>query len=597
LYSLRLATDAQQGRWFQLLDDIQSARVWPPFHGILAAGVMLVGGLDYRLAVLPSLAGWVGTVLLAFLVARRCLGSAGGNLAGLVAGLFVLVSPSHRAYATDIMLESLGACLTLLVLYAYLVVVQQEGESLPRSPWPGRCLGLALTALFLHKYNYWLLVVLALLAAECLARPAWWWQGLRGMLQHTDWRGWLVAQLRHPLTYVLALLLLVSGIVQVRGDRPVFITGKSIGLYPPHNILHAAYVVLFLRLWGWWRSGGRDWVSTFDDRLRQVVVWHLCPLALWFLLPKHPSYFLWYLSLGNAAESQKFDLLAGLRDCAHWLVEDYHLALWSAVVVAFLCGVALLSWRRLRPGGLAVFCLVLLAAVLTVSHPNRKGRNLHSWLAGAWVMAGVGLGSLVAARGPRAGYTPLSMSPRLRFGLVSVPRLRFGLVWGAVAGLAWESYPGLLATGHAPEGGPHPQAACMLDLTDVYLATLDQSRCATILAAVPVKPLAQWTVLERYGRLDRLEEHWYGFGNPGAENRQEFQNWLWTTKCDTLVYFDRLPGPDRWEPVAEVLLHAELRDQVLGQQVFRLVEEKVFPRHGCRVLVWRKDTAGARRDR
>src|SRR5205085_11596290 len=128
--------------------------------------------------------------------------------------------------------------------------------------------------------------------------------------------------------------------------------------------------------------------------------------AGWFLLPRHLGCFLWYLSPGNAYPGQKADLSAGLCDYARWAAQDYHPAPWAALLAAFLFLVALLSWRRLRPGASAVLCLVLIAAALAVAHPNRKPRNLHSWLAGAWVGTGVGLAALVygraTARRPRA---------------------------------------------------------------------------------------------------------------------------------------------------------------------------------------------------
>ena len=79
-------------------------------------------------------------------------------MAGLVAALFIAASPAHRAYATDIMLESLGAALSLLALYCYLLTVQGQ----PDETGKARCLAAALLLLFLEKYNYWLLVVLAL---------------------------------------------------------------------------------------------------------------------------------------------------------------------------------------------------------------------------------------------------------------------------------------------------------------------------------------------------------------------------------------------------------------------------------------------------
>ena len=48
--------------------------------------------------------------------------------------MFILASPAHRAFGTDIMLESLGGCLSIMVLYFYLAAVQDAGDSgRPRS--------------------------------------------------------------------------------------------------------------------------------------------------------------------------------------------------------------------------------------------------------------------------------------------------------------------------------------------------------------------------------------------------------------------------------------------------------------------------------
>src|SRR5438132_1299884 len=83
------------------------------------------------------------------LIPRRLLTS-GGNFAGLLAAFLVAVSPAHRAFATDCMYESLGAGLSLAVIYLYLVTLQEGSRRAAIG------LGLALTVLFLHKYNYWL---------------------------------------------------------------------------------------------------------------------------------------------------------------------------------------------------------------------------------------------------------------------------------------------------------------------------------------------------------------------------------------------------------------------------------------------------------
>jgi hypothetical protein len=285
LYTLKVATALRDGSVARLGWQLVSAAVWPPLHGLLSGLVLGMGGLDYRLAVLPSLLGWAGSAVLAFLAARRCA-PRGGDLAGLLAGAFVLASPSHVGYATDVMLESLGACLTLACLYCYLAAVQDD------RPWRYRLLGLSLTALLLHKYNYWLLAVLALVGAEATARGraylAWARQALPGL----DWRRLARGELRRPLNWLLALLLVVIAAVFLRGPRPLAIGGRALRIYPPGNILNAAYVVLLCRLaWAAWPWGRR--LAGLDARLRALVGWHLVPAALFFALPRHLAFFLW----------------------------------------------------------------------------------------------------------------------------------------------------------------------------------------------------------------------------------------------------------------------------------------------------------------
>src|SRR5262249_53210149 len=162
---LSWAEDIRHGRLLQFISDFDKARTWPPLHdGALVGITSLISGGDPRWAVLPSLAGWVMAIVFAFLLARRCV-AANGNIAGAAASLFVAVSPAMRAFATDVMLESLGAGLTLAVLYAYVVAVQN------RSSAACRWLAVGLTALIFEKYNYWLVVVFALVAADVCRQP------------------------------------------------------------------------------------------------------------------------------------------------------------------------------------------------------------------------------------------------------------------------------------------------------------------------------------------------------------------------------------------------------------------------------------------
>jgi hypothetical protein len=557
------------GRGLRLLHDLNGAAIWPPLHGVLAAAVLVPGGLDYRLAVLPSLCGWVATVLLAFLAARR-LAPRWGIVAGLIAALFVAASPTHRGYALDIMLESLGAALTLAALTAYLVAVQE------RTPRAGCLLGLALSALFFHKYNYWLIVILSLAGSAVLtachgqpaARATHRWRRLWAWLTALDWRGLVRAELRRPSSWLIAVVLALVAVVWAHGDRPFVVGGREVWLFPPNNILQVVYVLLFVRLVAWWRRGGRAWADGLAEPWRRLPRWHAWPVLVWLLLPKHFGYFVWFLSPSNADPASRRNLADGLHFYLR-AAENYHPGPAALLLAGVLLLLGVLTLRRLRPGATAVLLCFVLGAFLALSHPNKKVRFAHSWLAAGWVLGGAGL----AAALPRPGR----------------PVVRLGLAAGAVAGCAWLLPPAMLARGPAPEGGPSPDQVSLLELTEFCGDDLAASRHAMVLCEVPVRFLTRWAVLERRGEADFLECRWGGFGPAGPGNRDGFVRWLQTTDCDTLVSFEETkPGDVCWEAVEEVKLHAELRDLLHAQAVFRPVRRQEFPHHGCAVTVWKR---------
>jgi hypothetical protein len=567
LFSLRLAGDLRDGRVGHWLESVNSARVWPPLYALLAYGALLVGGFDYRLAVWPSLVGWWLAMVFGFLAAGRMV-PRGGNLAGALAVLFIGLSPAHRAYSTDVMLESLGAGLSLVVLYAYLVSVQGDsGRS-------GRWLGLALTALFLLKYNYWLLVLLALGVSETWSWRQRLWSAGWTVLRAVDWRRLAWTELSRVSNWAILTILVATGVVYARGDRPLVILGREIGLYPPFNLLQVVYWIAFVRLLVWWRSAGRTWADGLDVRVGHVIRWHLWPVAWWMALPKHIGPFLWFLSPSNAGETQQSSLAAGLSDYAGWALTDYHVSLACASIAAALFLIALLATPALRRGGVAVLLLVLIGTFLAAKHPNRKGRFLHSWIAAGWVCGGAGVALLIYGR----------VTARL-------PRVRPWLACAAVGGVTFAHFAGGFPTAHAAEGGPHPELPCLLDVTDSYLPDLDGNQTVVVLPGVAVWPQVQWTFLERNGRLERLEDHRTGFGPVGEANRQAFREWLSTNRVATIVFIEAMPGPQAitgWEPISEVHLHEELRDLLEQQRVFRLARSQEFPRHGCVVTLWKR---------
>ena len=563
-FGTNLALDLLHKDCGHLLHDLDGARVWGILHGILVGLVQVMGGIDFRLAVLPSLAGWVLTAVMGFLLARR-LAPEGGTLAGLVAVLFILASPAHHAFATDVMLESLGAFLSLLVVYCYVVTIQEPARK------RGRFLGLALTLLFLLKSNYWTLMMIALVAAELARQPRVYWQVFQDVRRQIFQRSWFLAQVKQPLNYLLALVVASAMYVAVTGGGTVSLFGLRLSFHAGHNLIHLAYAILFLRFVKWWWQGGKNWVREQGETAWQIAGWHIWPVALWFLLPKRLGYFLWYISPADACNIHQ-PWTEGALSYWRWFAGEYHPALWCAILALVLVGIALLNWRRLRPGSGILFWLLLLAAFLTISHPLRKGRFLHSWVAMAWGGAGVGLAQCC--------YSRFSMRwPRARSCLA-----------GATAGcLALLLVPGMFQPRAVPDGGPRFDLPSNLELTDAYLPYLADSRKTLILCNnVAMKQFARWTYLERYGNLHGTEIDVKGFGNDYLDNRKAFENWLKTTTCDTLVLID-IPQNSCFY-VMDAHTDYNLVESLLQEQmVFHFYRKIELSQFGCAIYLWTRE--------
>lgn len=82
---------------------------------------MAVLGPDHRFAVLPSIAGWLLAVLGLWPLCRSVLKDPGaGDASGAIAVALAVGSPAFRLLGSDVMLEGLGAGLTVSVLWACL---------------------------------------------------------------------------------------------------------------------------------------------------------------------------------------------------------------------------------------------------------------------------------------------------------------------------------------------------------------------------------------------------------------------------------------------------------------------------------------------
>lgn len=567
-YGLKMAIALRQGKVLRFIDELERGKVWPPVHGVLVAMVLLVGGFHYQLAVLPSLIGWIMTVVFGFLVARRAAARRdAGLLAGVVALIFIVGSPAHRIYATDIMLESLGAGLTLLVLYLYLLAVQR-GTSL----WTWRGLALALTVLFFEKYNYWLLVILSMLTTQFVSGPRQYLRSAVVASRTVDWRRWVTNQARQPLNYILVGLVAVVLFLFARGPTALQIAGHRVSLYPPHNLVTAAYAVLLVRVAIALRRERPKWLGRLSIPSQQVLRWHVLPIAFSFLLPRRLSAFLWHIGPTNHGDEPVHDLARAASFYARSLTTDYHVGLWSVLLVAGLLAAAILCGRRLRPGASVVLFLALIAAALVVVHPNQKSRYLHSWLPAAWVGAGMGLACLLYSR-------PLD----------GLRRSRWWLAAGVVGLLAVGHRTQLLAVGHSPEAGHQGRDSSLLDLTDTYLPHLARSRRTTILTTVPFEPLFQWTFLERYQNRERLDILRWG-PSPSVEGvRDRFEAWLQSTQSDTLVLIDIPPGSYFHGDVGlDYRAFGHVSRLLASQTTFRQTHRWNLTRYGCTITLWRR---------
>jgi 4-amino-4-deoxy-L-arabinose transferase-like glycosyltransferase len=548
--ALQLAADLRQGNLPMFVKHLVALTVWPPGGYLLPALFLTVGGYDIRWAVLPSALAWAASAWLAFAIARRCL-PVGGSVAGLLAALFLLASPIHRGFAVDLMLESMGVFLTLLCLHAYLLAVQRDNTR--AWAWLGACL----TALFVTKYNYWLMVALALGSTESVRRAG-------------DFALWAVAHARCTLRlsdllspWNLGLLLLATGIAVVAIVQPQPVLG--VRLSPPTNAIWLLYVLLVLRV-GWLSRG---YLADLDPRARAMVWWHLVPVALFLALPRHITTFLWYVSPMNGPRSDR-TMLDGIDFYLRTLPVDYHpttVLAWVALG-GVLLGLAFVA--RFRPGSAAVFVLALLGAFLVCKHPNQQERFACTWMPVAWIAASLGLMGLASVVAQR--WRQVALIPTL-LGSAAVVALLM---------------PHVLDGRRSPVAGPRLASRSQAELAAVLVAESRDEKRVLVLGSTPVRFLAEWAFLQAEGSTQRLEPRWFGFHGPAIDNARGFAQWLEQPTCERILTVE-VPG-ETTDPEAEMLVaaHRELLPLLRSSQVFRLHRMHLVA--GFRVCVYERFT-------
>ena len=555
-YGQNMAVALEHGNFYRFFDELEKGRAWPPLHGLLVAVAEVLTGNDWRFAVLPGIAGWMLMLFGIFLVSEMIAAPTGlGWAAGLIALVIAALSPAHRIFATDIMLESLGAGLTVAVLACYARAAEDRTSEL----W-WRATALTLTLLFFEKYNYWLIVALALVLAE-------WPRILKvciRLARAPGWKSFLVRQSCAPLNLVLAVLLAAVVVIYVRVPGPFVWHGVKVGIYPPENILTAAFVVFFIqaaitiRHWDWKPRG---------VPIRMLWNWHLLPLAFSFLLPRRLSAFLAYLNpISNPGEAKPRNFPDSVAFFKGAFSLDYHVSGVMAALVLGLAGIAAWQWRKLAPGARAVLFCVLAGLVLIVAHPNQKSRFLHTWLPVVWIAAGAG-GAIVLSR-------------------FAFPRV------SAVVGLVALSLAGgksWLSSGHSPETGNRAlEPYSLLDSSDGWLAELKDFRRVAFVASQPCRPFVHWTFLNRFLDESRFEwPRWQEAGS-GSELQSGFRDWVETTRADTLVVLEVAPGSAEYDTLFDrAALRNSLGEFLKNQTRFKMEKPLAIPATGITATLWR----------
>jgi hypothetical protein len=562
--------DLSNGDVLHLARDIERMRIWGPTFPLVTGVILALGGPDYRLAVLTSMLAWVAAAFLAFLVARRAA-PVGGNLAGLLAGVLVMASPAFHAYATDIMLEGPGACLSLAAVYAYLRA-RQDG-SLASLRW----FGVAMTALFLLKCNYWVLALFALLATEFCRAPG----TILDVLPHlrdpatrTALARWLCAQLRHPWTYAFLVVSGLIGAYIALGPYEIPLGGQALRIRSAETLADVAYWLVFLRLFTAWLRVGRAWLAARSTWAVTIVHWHIWPTAMWFLLPKRLGLFVWYLTR-NHGPGEGHGLVGRFSAYASALATDYVPGMPVLIAIAVLTVATFFLARRLRPGSAFLLWFVAVSAGLTLMQPTCRSRFLHSWIAMSWVTAGLGLALCIY--GWRADW---------------MRSLRDVAAGVAVGLLLLAAAPSAIGPGRALEGGPHAGLSCVLPVAESLLPQLDGDRRVAILSDSALRFFVSWTHQERCRRTERVIGEVYLLPSDPAE----FERWAAKTQCDAVVWIDVPEESPLWFPCVEPGVE-RVRDLMAHQHGFAQVGRCDWPELHCSAVIWRRSGSVASTER
>ncbi len=373
-FGLGLALALRSGDLGGLLHDLALPSVWPPLHGLLLGGLLAVLGPDHRFAVLPSIAGWLLAVLGLWPLCRAVgKDPVAGDAAGGIAVALAVGSPAFRLLGSDVMLEGLGAGLTVWVLWACL-----------RRRWT--LLALLLTLLFLEKYNYWAMVLVAIAAATV---PSGWPAALWRALEALPWR----RPLGDPCLLSGVALATASALLPLDPPR-VLAWGPLRVTLLPSSLIAIAMGFLVLAAARAWRDRGPGVDQAIGHAGRVLWLGHGLPVAFWMMVPGKLAALLWFLGPANRNPALAMGWTERLSLQWQGFAQAFHGGPAVALPVLLLA-----VWGARRSSLLAWFAGVGMAALLL--HPQQQMRFQATVLPAVWALAGLGAGALVQGMGAR----------------------------------------------------------------------------------------------------------------------------------------------------------------------------------------------------
>lgn len=556
--SQKMSFQIKQGNLRGVIKEINAATVWPPFHPLITS-LTLLGSTDYRLAVLSSLISWMAICWLTFALSHR-LAFENKNLAGWIALILTLASPGYRAYATDIMIESLGAALTLGTLYFYVSARQEQ------SSWRSYCFALLFFFLSLTKYNYWTIVAVGLLLGAFWEFRVFLFHKFCNWHKSISYSNWFAVQFRQPLTYLLV---------------PAFIW-LALRLTDKHRTIETLdiparlfFIFLFLRILPWWITKGFRIINHLPIPARQFFQLQVYPLIFWFFWAQHLSSCIWSITYGQHGRAGDYSFLIGsFPYYYHCLLQDYFVNLASLILVFFVVTLVLLNKRYWQKITASILIFFVVACLLTNYNLANRSRFLHSWLTVTWVIAGIGVAGIFDRINRR-----ISFSKKLTSTYLLQP-----LMFSTVAGLIILQGSALIRSGYAEEGGPKTNHPSMLDFADAVVPELIHAEHPILISEVPYQWLIDWRLAEH----QKSQCHLITPPEDILKTTAEYKFIAWLDKCpgDLILVVEQSPSLS-YLPIPGFDIN-NLKKQIKLSGKFVLVSELRFPAYSNIIAqIWR----------